>query len=343
MAKMRAAVCHKPNTLTIEMVPKPEPKEADHVVVKVKATGVCGSDVDGYLGRHPWIKPPIILGHECSGLVDSVGPGVRKLKKGDRVVVEPFFVCGTCMNCMKGKYNMCRDIVVIGHQVAGSFAEYILMTERFVHPMPKNVSFEVGALAEPISGALHAVGRCNLKIGDMVVLLGCGTIGYFLLQHALNSGARVLVSEPEKKKRDAALAVGAQWVLDPTKQSLEDKVMELTGDVGADCVMEAVGAPETIRATTALGRKGGTILLMGWTGNETDAFDCTTMTLDEMTVLGTMGFAWDFPVTLDLLSRGKVDAERIITHRFSLEQAKEALETLHEKRDGVWKAAIVFD
>ena len=342
MAKMLAAVCHKPLDLTIERVDKPTPGPGQ-VVVKVKATGVCGSDVDGYRGTHPWIGHPIILGHECSGLVDTLGPKVSKFKRGDRVAVEPFFVCGQCPACLKGKYNQCKDIKIIGHQVPGSFAEYVLIDERFLHHLADNVSFEVGALAEPISGSLHGVGRCNLKIGDFVVILGCGTIGYFLMQHALNSGARVLVSEPVAKKRKTALAVGAHYALDPRNGSLVDTVMELTDGVGADCVIEAVGSVETIRLTTALCKKGGTILLMGWTGNETDPFDCTTLTLDEMTVLGTMGFAWDFPVTLDLLSRGKIDAERIITHRFRLEQCAEALETLHEKRGGVWKAVIVFE
>ena len=342
-AQMRAAVCHKPYDLTIEDVDKPEPKHAGEVVVKVKVTGVCGSDVDGYIGNHPWIKPPIILGHECSGVVDAIGPGVTKFKQGDRVVVEPFFICGKCPNCMKGRYNMCRDVTVIGHQVAGSFAEYILMTERFLHPMPEGLSFEVGALAEPVSGALHGTGRCELKIGELVVVIGCGTIGYFLTQHAVNSGARVLVCEPVAFKRKAALRVGALWAVDPDKKSVADKVMELTDGIGADCVMEAVGVAETIKETVALTRKGGRILLMGWSGEKFDEFNCTRMTLDEMTVLGTMGFAFDFPVTLDLLTRGKVDAASIITHRFTLDQTVEALETLHEKRDNVWKAAIVFE
>jgi 2-desacetyl-2-hydroxyethyl bacteriochlorophyllide A dehydrogenase len=341
MAKMMAAVCHKPCDITIEQVQKPEPGNGQ-AVIKVMATGVCGSDVDGYLGTHPWIGHPIILGHECSGVVDSVGAGVTKVKPGERVVCEPFFVCGKCRNCRRGRYNMCRDIIVIGHQVPGSFAEYVLMDERFLHPMPKGLSFEVGALAEPISGALHGVGRCNLKIGELAVVIGCGTIGYFLTQHAANSGARVLVSEPDARKRKAALAVGALWAIDPKSESLADKVDELTDGMGADCVLEAVGVPETIRQTVSLTRKGGTILLMGWTGNEADAFDCTTMTLDEMTVLGTMGFAWDFPVTLDLLARGKVDVERIISHRFPLEKAVEALETLHEKRGSAWKVMLTY-
>jgi threonine dehydrogenase-like Zn-dependent dehydrogenase len=276
-------------------------------------------------------------------VVDTVGEGVTEFKAGDRVVAEPFFVCGECPNCLRGRYNMCRDITIIGHQVPGSFAEYLLMDERFLHPLPPGVSFEAGSLAEPISGALHGVGRCNLKIGDFVVVLGCGTIGYFLTQHAVHSGARVLVSEPDETKREAALAAGALWAINPEKESEADKVAEISEGTGADCVMEAVGVPQTIKDSVALGRKGGTVLLMGWTGEQTDPFDCTNLTLDEMTVLGTMGFAWDFPVTLDLLARGQIDTERIITHRFPLDQAVEAVETLHERRDGAWKVLLVFD
>ena len=341
MARMRAAVCHEPYELSIDEVEKPEPGEGE-VVVEVKATGVCGSDVDGYIGKHPWIDLPMILGHECSGVVDTIGAGVTKFKPGDRVVVEPFFVCGECPNCLRGNYNMCRDVIVIGHQVDGSFAEYVLIGERFLHHMPENLDYGVAALAEPISGALHGVGRCELSIGDSVVVLGCGTIGYFLTQHAVNSGANVIVVEPEARKREAALAVGAEQAIDPDEADPQEVVMDFTDGMGADCVMEAVGVPETIKQSVGLGRKGGKVLLMGWTGENTDAFDCTNVTLDEMTVLGTMGFAFDFPVTLDLLSKGKVDAERIITHRFSLDETVEALETLHEKRDGVWKATIEF-
>jgi len=342
MEEMRAAVCERPHKLTIMDVPKPEPAEGQ-AVVRVKAAGVCGSDVDGYLGRHPWISHPIILGHECAGVVDGVGPGAAAFGPGEAVVVEPFFVCGRCPNCLRGRYNMCREITIIGHQVPGAFAEYVLIGQRFLHRLPEGVSFEAGALAEPISGALHAVGRCRLGIGDLVAILGCGTIGYFLTQHSVGSGARVLVSEPDARKRRAALDAGALWAVDPEAEDPAQKVMELTGGLGADCVMEAVGDPETIRQSVALARKGGTVLLMGWTGNETDPLDCTRVTLDEMTLLGTMGFAWDFPVTLDLLARGKIDAERIITHRLPLERAEEALQTLHEKRGGVWKVMIVFD
>lgn len=342
MASMQAAVCYEPGNIRLEEVDKPEPGPGQ-AIVKVLATGVCGSDVDGYLGTHPWIGYPIILGHECSGLVDSVGDGVERFRAGDRVAVEPFFVCGECPACLEGKYNMCRDIKIIGHQVPGCFAEYVLIGERFLHDLPDGVSFEAGALTEPISGSLHAVTRCRLSIGDFVVILGCGTIGYFGLQHVLNSGARVLVSEPDERKRAAAGRLGADYVINPLEEPVLEQVMAITDRIGADCVIEAVGTPDTIRGTVALARKGGTIMLIGWTGNETDPFDTTTLTLDEMTVLGTMGFARDFPVAIDLLVRGKIDAESIVTHRFSLDRCVEALETLHEKRDGAWKVMLLFE
>jgi threonine dehydrogenase-like Zn-dependent dehydrogenase len=235
---------------------------------------------------------------------------------------------------------MCRDVTILGHQVDGTFAEYVKSEKRFIHPKPDDVGFAEAALAEPISGAVHGVGRCNLKIGETVVVLGCGTIGYFLAQNAANSGAKVMVVEPDREKRAAALEVGVERALDPDTDDVQQEIMDATGGMGADCVMEAVGIPETIYQTVELARKGGKILLMGWTGQDSDAFDCTNLTLDEMTVYGTMGFAFDFPVTLDMLQRDKIDAERIITHRFPLEETEQALKTLHEKADGVWKAVV---
>ncbi|MFP4175809.1 MAG: zinc-dependent alcohol dehydrogenase [Planctomycetota bacterium] len=342
MTTMKAAVCNAPHELSIERVDKPEAREGE-VVVRVKATGVCGSDVDGYLGQHPWIESPIILGHECSGVVEATGDGVKGVKTGDRVVVEPLLSCGECPNCLRGYYNRCRDVQVLGHQLAGTFAEYVRTEERFIHGIPEGVDFGTAALAEPISGALHGVGRCDLNIGDEVVVMGCGTIGFFLAQHAVNSGANVTIIEPERRKRQAALEAGIDRAIDPEQQNPQELISEITDGVGADCVMEAVGIPETIKRCVGLTRKGGKLLLMGWTGRATDAFDCTTVTLDEMTVLGTMGFAFDFPVALDLLSREAIEAERIITHRFALEDAEEALKLLHEKRDGVWKATLEFE
>ena len=339
MATMKAAVCTARETISIEEVPVPEPK-ADEVLVAVKVTGLCGSDVDGYTGHHPMIQWPIILGHECSGVVAQLGPGVTGWKEGDEVVVEPFFNCKKCPACLAGKYNLCVDLKITGHQVNGSLAEYVIADPFFLHPKPANLPWAEAAIAEPVSGSLHAVERANPRLGDFVVLLGCGTIGVLAMQHCLNKGAEVLVSEPEAFKRDVATQLGAHHTLDPTAEDLEATVQELTGGIGADVVVEACGLPQTLGATVGLARRGGTILLIGWSGNTTDPFDLTSVTLDELTVLGTLGFAWDHKTALKLMSMGKVQVAPIISHRMPLERVEEGIKMLHEHAPGVWKIAI---
>ncbi len=337
--KMKAAVCTDRETIAIEQVPVPEPGSGE-VLVRVKATGLCGSDVDGYRGHHPMIRWPIILGHECSGVVAKVGPGVDEWRPGDEIVVEPFFTCKKCPACLREKYNLCLDLKIIGHQIPGSLAEYVLAEARFVHPKPEGLSFAEAALAEPVSGSLHAVERCKLRLGDFVVIVGCGTIGSLAMQHALNKGAEVLIADPQEFKLEVARRLGVHHTLNPAEENLKERVRELTGGVGADCVIEAVGLPETLGSTVRLVRRGGTIMLIGWSGNKTDPFDLTSVTLDELTVLGTLGFCWDFPVALKLMAQGKVKVAPIITHRLPLERVEDGIRMLMRREPGVWKIAI---
>ncbi len=251
MPTMKAAVCKAKETIVIEDVPRPKPKRGE-VLVAVKATGLCGSDVDGYTGHHPMIKWPIILGHECSGIVAQVGPGERRWKPGDAVVVEPFFTCKTCRACLRGQYNLCVDLKITGHQVPGSMAEFVIAESFFLHPKPANLSFAEAAIAEPVSGSLHAVERANPRLGSFVAIIGCGTIGVLAMQHCLNKGAEVLVAEPAAFKRKVAKKLGVHHALDPEKEDLKARVRELTGGIGADVVIEAVGKPETLAATVGL-------------------------------------------------------------------------------------------
>jgi len=341
LKKMKAAVCKDRETIVIEDVPVPEPGPSQ-VLVEVRATGLCGSDVDGYTGHHPMIKWPIILGHECSGVVAQVGPDAGDWRAGDEVVVEPFFTCKKCPACLREQYNLCRDLKIIGHQVPGSLAEYVLAEARFLHRRPANVPFEEAAIAEPVSGSLHAVERCGLSLGDFVVIIGCGTIGCLAMQHALNKGAEVLVADPAEFKLKVARELGVHHALNPAKANLEERVKELTGGIGADCVIEAVGLPETLASTVRLVRRGGTIMLIGWSGNETDPFDLTSVTLDELTVLGTLGFCWDHPVALRLMSRGSVKVAPIITHRLPLARVEEGIEMLRRHEEGVWKVVVTY-
>ncbi|NQT85499.1 zinc-binding dehydrogenase, partial [bacterium] len=246
----------------------------------------------------------------------------------------------TCPACIQGKYNLCKDLLITGHQVAGSLAEFVIAEAGFLHRKPDNVSFEAAAIAEPTSGSLHAVERCGLRLGDVVVIIGCGTIGVLAMQHAINKGAEVLIADIDDRKLEVARSLGVQHTLNPKSDDLKARVMELTGGIGADCVIEAVGEPETLASTVALVRRGGTIMLIGWSGNKTDPFDLTAVTLDELTVLGTLGFCHDFPTALKLMSMGRVKIEPILSHRMPLERVEEGIRMLENHADGVWKIAI---
>ena len=343
MAKlMKAAVCVDREKIEIRQVPIPTPRSGE-VLVKVKATGLCGSDVDGFTGHHPMIRWPIILGHEASGLIAECGPSVTRWKVGDPVAIEPFFTCKVCPACVRGQYNLCVDLKITGHQVAGTMAEYVIAEERFVHRKPDSLSFDEAAIAEPASGSLHAVERCGLRLGDFVAIIGCGTIGSLAMQHCVNKGAEVLVADPDERKLDVARSLGARHTVNPTRADLAAVVKELTGGVGADCVIEAVGIAETLGQTTRLVRRGGTIMLIGWSGQKADAFDLTSVTLDELTVRGTLGFCNDFPVALRLMSAGKIRIAPIISHRMPFTQAERGIRMLERREPGVWKIVLTYD
>jgi len=336
---MKAAVCTGIGQIDVRDVPKPTPKPGE-VLVRIKSIGVCGSDVDGYRGQHPMIGFPIILGHECSGIIAEVGEGVDPDRIGEAVTVEPFFTCGVCPFCAEGTYNFCADLKIIGHQVPGAFAEYMPIPSKFAHFKPDNVDFEEAAILEPCSGALHAVRRCKIQSGDTVVIIGCGTMGSFATQHCRNLGAEIVVIEPIAFKREAALELGADVVIDPETEDAGERVGEITNGKMADVVIEAVGEQETLEQTVSLVKNGGTIMLIGWTGNDNDPFDLTNTTFKELTVLGTLGFCRDFPISMKLLAAGKIDIKRIITHRFTLDHVQEAIEMLGSGADNIWKAVV---
>ena len=339
MAKMTAAVCPAPGRIVIEEVDRPEPGPHE-AIVKVVSTGLCGSDLDGYHGKHPLIPYPAIMGHECSGVVSAVGAGVTTWAEGDEVVVEPFFICGKCDACLRGKYNLCKDLLIVGHQIPGSLAEYVKSQSMFVHRKPRNVDFDAAAIVEPLCGSLHAVKRAGVGIGDFVVILGCGTIGSLALQHVLNAGAEALVCDSKQTRVELAERFGATHAVRARGQDLVERVLELTDGVGADVVIEAVGTPETIAATVPMARRGGTIMLIGWTGNEADPIDMTTVTLNELTVMGTLGFCWDHKTALRLLERGECDTASLITHRIGLADVEDGLKLLDSGDESVGKIIV---
>jgi L-iditol 2-dehydrogenase len=315
---MKAAVCKKPFEIAIEEVPIPVPGP-DELLVQVKASAICGSDMKAYEGKHPLIRLPLILGHEFSGVVVEKGADVEGFRIGDRVVVEPSSVCGSCFFCRRKEYSLCTNLKQLGHQLPGSFAEYTLSKAKFTYHLPETVDYEKAALIQPLAISIHAADRTTVHQGQNVVILGMGPIGLLLLQVIKKRGARILVSDLVDFKLGKAFSLGADQICHGSDPAIHKKIMEWTGGRGADIVIEAAGTSTTIRQSFSFVRRGGTILLLGITGHEREEVPLEKVVLDELNLLGTVRYgARDFTRAIEMIDQQAIDLDSIITQRFGM-------------------------
>ena len=263
---MKAAVFYGKGDIRVENYEARTPGPGE-VKIKVEACGVCGTDLHIYSGAEGAAKctPPTILGHEFSGVVYEVGAGVTSLKPGDRVCVDPNDMCGGCYYCKIGKAHFCENMIGIGTTTNGGFAEFCTVREKQVYQIGDTLSFEEGAMAEPIACCLHGMDLTGVKTGDAVMIIGGGTIGLIMLQLAKLSGAATLiVVEPVKAKREQALKLEADLVIDPLQESVSE-VLTSHGLPPLNAVIECVGRKETMEDAIRYTGKGGTAMLFGLT------------------------------------------------------------------------------
>jgi L-iditol 2-dehydrogenase len=265
--EVRAAVWHGDRRLVIESWPLPE-MGAHDALVRVRGCGVCGSDLHIVDGDLTEFVPPRVLGHEPLGVIEAVGEGVTTFRPGDPVTWEPSLPCGSCFFCHEGEDGLCEQRIPI----LGSFAERTVVPQRALYHVPAELADGLGVLAEPLSCALYAHDRGQVRVGDRVAVIGAGTIGLLLTMLARRAGASlVVVSEPNPRKREIATDVGAHITIDPTTDSLLDRTRRLTGGRGVDVAFEAVGAASAVLDTLAVLRPGGRAVLVGLTSPLTSA------------------------------------------------------------------------
>lgn len=341
---MKAAVLKKVGVIEIEDVPVPKPAD-DEVLVRIKSVGVCGSDIHYY--RHGRIgtyvvEKPIILGHESSGEIVETGKGVRSLKIGDRVSLEPGIPCRKCIFCKTGRYNLCPDVVFMATPpVDGAFVEYVAFPEDFAFKLPDNVSFDEGALIEPLAVGIYASERAGIKPGLSAVILGAGPIGLVTLQAVKAYGAGpVAVLDISDFRLNMARNLGADFVIDSRDANALDKVLEAIGQGGADVVFEAAGAVPTIQMTTRIARRGGRVVLIGLSAKDQVEYNVVDVSGKELDVLGIFRYANVYRKAIDLVSAGKIDLKTMVTHHFPLEKTKEALELADTKKDQAIKVIV---
>ncbi len=321
---MKYAVLYAPKDLKIEE--KPLPKiEPGKVLIKIESCGICGTDLLIYTGRFP-VHFPYSPGHEYSGVVTEVGNRITFVKKGDRVVVNPNWNCGHCHYCTRGKPHLCENLKT-RVKSNGGFAEYSLLPEKIVYKIPDALSLEDATLVEPLSCVLHALEKVEIKPSDRVVILGAGLMGLITLELLSYSGINtIMVSEPKEKRRRLAEKLGADIVVDPTKEDLIS-VVRRVNSYGADIVIDAAGLPQTIQQVFKLAKRGGTVVLLGIGDKETKtSISPFHITTDELTIKGSFLNPHTFSPAIDILGKGKIDTSLFITNRFSLSELSKAMD-----------------
>ena len=317
----------------------------DEVLIRVKACGICGSDVHGFTGKTGRRIPPLIMGHEAAGIVEETGKNVKGFEKGDRVCFDSTVYCNKCQPCRKGLYNRCEKRQVLGVSTPefkrhGAFAEYVAVPWWIVSKIPENMSFIQSALLEPASIGTHAANRAPISSNDTVVVIGAGTIGLFILQAArLRGAAKVFVLDINEFRLDLAKKLGADKAINPLKSDLRETIFKETKNKGADVTFEAVGYAKTFLDGVSVTKTGGHLVAVG-NLEKTAKFNLQELVARELTFRGSYASSGEFRDCIDLVSSGKINVEPLISDVLPLKDGPSAFERLHKAEENLLKIVL---
>jgi L-iditol 2-dehydrogenase len=341
---VKALVYTKPYCL--EYLDFPEPAVGDNdVLIRVKACGICGSDVQGFTGKTGRRIPPLIMGHEAAGIIEKVGKNVKGFEKGDRVCFDSTVHCDKCEPCRKGFYNRCENRQVLGVSIPsfkrhGAFAEFVAVPWWIVSKIPDELSFINAAFLEPVSVAMHAANRASVSGGDNIVIIGAGTIGLFILQAVRLKGAKkVIVSDINEFRLDLARNLGASAVFNPSKSQLKEMVLMQTENKGADVTFEVVGFADTFREAISVTKTGGRVVAIG-NLQKTTEFDLQELVSRELTFIGSYASAGEFRDCIDLVTSGKINVKPLISDILPLSKGQYAFERLLKADENLLKIVL---
>jgi L-iditol 2-dehydrogenase len=324
---MRALVFRGAGEMPVEERPDPLAGPGQ-VVIAVRASGICGSDVHGFKGATGRRRIGVVMGHEAAGEIVELGPDVDGARIGDRVVLRSILPCGRCDRCRHGQPNICLDRQGMGMHFDGAYAERIAVPETLAVPIPDGLTFETAALAEPLAVAMHAVAITPLERDDTVVIVGAGAIGLLTLLAIRERHVRtVIVTDRDRHRLDLAATLDADLTIDVDSADPVEAVAAATGGRGADVVFEAVGIAPTVAQSIATARPGGQVT---WIGNSAPEVPLSMQQLvtRELTIRGAYGFVDEFDGAIDALATGRIDAGRLIEHIAPLEDGPDLFRRL---------------
>lgn len=333
----------------LEIVDIPVPIPApDELLVRVKACGICGSDVHGYDGSSGRRIPPIVMGHEAAGVVAAMGSQVSGVREGDRVTFDSTIYCGSCEYCRRGQVNLCDRREVLGvstpeYRRPGAFAEYVLVPQRILHRVPDEISFPEAAMVEPLAVAVHAVSLSEIRQSSTTLVVGAGMIGLLVLQ-ALRAAncSRIYVTDIDDTRLRLAEQLGATATINARKVDITAEINGLTSGTGVDVAFEAVGNGATIKTAIESVRKGGTVILIGNISPKVE-IPLQAVVSRQIRLQGSAASSGEYPQCIDMLARSAVKVKPLITAVTPLEEGPQWFERLHSGEPNLMKIILTPD
>ena len=328
--------------VTDMLVPEIGPED---ILVRVRACGICGSDVHGYDGSSGRRVPPLVMGHEASGLVAAVGKGVTRFREGDRVTFDSTVYCGKCYFCRRGEINLCDNRNVLGvstgeYRRHGAFAEYVAVPQHIVYRLPESFPFEHAALIESVSIAFHAIRRTPIRLGDSAVVVGTGMIGLLVLQALRLAGCgQVIAVDIDDFKLERAKELGANVGLNSRNVDVAAEVAALTEGRGADIAVEVVGATASLNSAVCSVRKGGVVTLVGNLSPKVE-LPMQAVVTRELSLFGSCSSQGEYPACIEMMARGDIRVEPLITATAPLDEGPAWFQRLYGHEPGLMKIIL---
>ena len=341
---MKAAVMTDIGRIAVEEVPDPT-CGSQQAIVEIRSVGVCGSDVHYYAhGRIGdfVVQTPYILGHECAGVVVEVGANAGNVKPGDRVAIEPGVPCRHCIFCRQGRYNLCRDVVFLATPpVPGAFVQYLAHDSDCLFPLPDSVSFDEGAMCEPLSTGMQAAKRSGISIGERVFIAGVGPIGLATLQAFKAAGAgAVYVSDLSEERLAVAKELGATEAFNAGDPGVSDEIRDLTEGLGPEIAVETAGSVDATLQGLEIVRAGGVVVLVGLTPEAIVPVNTLAAIDKEIDIRGVFRYANTYPAAISMIARGTVDVARMVTDSYELADTDRAFADVVARKPGTIKAVV---
>lgn len=336
-------VMTKPGEITFREIPVPEPEE-NQVLIKIKKIGICGSDIHVYHGKHSGTGYPVTQGHEVSGQIVSLGKAVTGFYPGQKVTIEPQVFCGKCYPCRHGKYNLCEELKVMGFQTTGTASEYFAVDASKVTALPENMTYNEGAMIEPLAVTVHAARRFEELEGANVAILGCGPIGILLAQSCKALGAaKVLITDISDYRLDLARQVGADFAVNTAQKNFGEAMVEAFGPDKADVIYDCAGNNITIGQAIQYARKGSKIVLVAVFA-EMASVDLFTLNDHELDLDTTMMYRHeDYVTAIRLVSEGKIQLKPLMSKHFAFKDYNDAYLYIGANQEKTMKVLIDVD